>query len=105
MVALFPLFMVAVSGRMIPMQALLTTLPPAERRGAFLSVNSAIQSLGSGTGAWLGGLLLSTSAQGQIHGYGSNGWCAVALLVFTMVWIGRIQTPLAASAPTAASRP
>ncbi|WP_374354484.1 MFS transporter, partial [Chitinimonas sp.] len=47
----FPLFMVMVSSRMIPMQALMTTVPAAEQRGAFLSVNSAIMSLGSGCGA------------------------------------------------------
>ena len=47
-VAFFPVFMVAVSGRVIPLQALLTTIPSQTQRGAFLSVNSAIQSLGTG---------------------------------------------------------
>jgi predicted MFS family arabinose efflux permease len=90
-VAFFPVFMVALSGRMIPMQALLTTVPQAQNRGAFLSVNSAIQSLGNGCGAWLGGLLLSSGSNGQIIGYGSNGWCAVALVSVALWWVGRVQ--------------
>ncbi len=93
----FPVFMVMVSGRIIPMQALLTTVPSADRRGAFLSANSAVQALGTGCGAWLGGMMLSTTATGQIEGYGMVGWVAVGLLVLVVLWVGRVQA--------AASRP
>ncbi|MBV8680711.1 MAG: MFS transporter [Aquitalea sp.] len=90
-VAFFPVFMVALSGRMIPMQALLTTVPEPQRRGAFLSINSAIQSMGNGCGAWLGGLLLSSGAGGTIMGYGRNGWCAVLLVSVAVWWVGRVH--------------
>lgn len=98
MIVLFPVFMVAVSGRMIPLQALITTVPRTDQRGAFLSVNSAIQSLGNGCGAWLGGLLLTNSASGQIVGYGINGWLAVGILTVAVVWIGQVHART--SAPT-----
>jgi predicted MFS family arabinose efflux permease len=98
MVAFFPVFMVSVSGRMIPMQALITTVPPGNQRGAFLSVNSAIQSLGNGCGAWLGGLLLSSSTTGQIVGYGLNGWLAIGILTVAIFWIGQVHAkPVVAS--------
>jgi DHA1 family inner membrane transport protein len=90
-VAFFPFFMVAVSSRIIPLQALLTTVTEPARRGAFLSVNSAIQSLGTGCGAWAGGLLLSSASDGRIVGYGTNGWLAVVLVVICMIVIGRVQ--------------
>jgi DHA1 family inner membrane transport protein len=90
-VAFFPFFMVAVSSRIIPLQALLTTVTEPARRGAFLSVNSAIQSLGTGCGAWAGGLLLSNASDGRIVGYGTNGWLAVVLVAICMVIIGRVQ--------------
>lgn len=93
LVVFFPVFMVAVSSRMIPMQALLTTIPEPAKRGAFLSINSAVQSMGTGVGAWIGGLLLSTAADGQVIGYGLNGWCAVALLCVAMIWIGQVHPP------------
>jgi DHA1 family inner membrane transport protein len=88
----FPVFMVTVSGRMVPMQALLTTVPNPANRGAFLSTNSALQALGSGCGAWLGGLLLSSNASGNIEGYGVNGWLATALVLLAAVWISRVKS-------------
>jgi predicted MFS family arabinose efflux permease len=92
-VAFFPIFMVVVSARMIPMQALLTTVPEPARRGAFLSVNSAIQSLGTGCGAWIGGMFLSTAADGRLVGYGINGWSAVGLIAVAVMWVRYVHAP------------
>jgi DHA1 family inner membrane transport protein len=66
-------------------------VPEPANRGAFLSANSALQALGSGCGAWLGGLLLSSDANGYIEGYGVNGWLATALVVLGAAWVGRVK--------------
>ncbi|RFP26066.1 MFS transporter [Duganella sp. BJB488] len=86
----FPFFMMAVSGRNIPMQALMTTVPEPARRGAFLSSNSAIQQVGSGVGALAGGWMLHTDAAGHIAGYGLNGWIAAGLTLFSVLWVGQV---------------
>lgn len=89
-VMFFPFFMVAMTGRMVPFQAMLTTVPKPQARGAFLSVNSSFQSLGTGCGAWFGGLILTTSMDGSIAGYGTVGWIASALAMgvyFGSAWI------------------
>ncbi|MEC5388307.1 MFS transporter [Uliginosibacterium sp. H3] len=102
LIAFFPFFMVSMSGRSIPMQALMTTVPEPARRGAFLSVNAAMQSLGTGLGAWVGGLMLSNGPGGQILGYGVIGWCATALTVLSVIWIGYVTysaPPIAKVAP------
>ncbi|HAT33483.1 MAG TPA: MFS transporter, partial [Janthinobacterium sp.] len=91
LILFFPFFMTSVSGRNIPMQALLTTIPEPAKRGAFLSANSAIQQLGSGLGAWLGGLSLHTDAAGHISGYGINGWLSVGLSLLAVAWVGRVH--------------
>jgi MFS transporter, DHA1 family, inner membrane transport protein len=91
LIVCFTFFMVAMSGRMVPMQALLTTVPGPSQRGAFLSANSAVQALGTGCGAWLGGLLLSQGAAGQIVGYGTNGWLAIALLAVALLWVSHVK--------------
>jgi DHA1 family inner membrane transport protein len=101
----FPIFMVAMSGRMVPMQALLTTVPAPANRGAFLSANSALQALGTGCGAWLGGLMLSTNASGQIAGYGTAGWAAVAILLCGVAWVGRVGTIRGGAAAPASGMP
>ena len=98
--AFFPFFMVLMSGRMIPMQALLTTVPQPAKRGAFLSLNNAIQSVGTGCGAWLGGLLLTNTADGHIDGYGINGLVAVAIVVFGLFWVYTVMST--GAAPTKA---
>jgi MFS transporter, DHA1 family, inner membrane transport protein len=90
-VLFFPFFMVAMSGRMVPMQALLTTVPETSRRGAFLSANSALQALGAGCGAWIGGLMLTNTASGHIAGYGAIGWLAVAVTMGATLWVGRVK--------------
>jgi MFS transporter, DHA1 family, inner membrane transport protein len=90
-VMFFPVFMVLLSGRMIPMQALITTVPEPRHRGAFLSLNSAIQSVGMGTGAWLGGLLLSSTPDGQLVGYGNIGYISVAAAMFGLIWVHTVK--------------
>jgi DHA1 family inner membrane transport protein len=102
MVLFFPFFMVSMSGRMIPMQALLTTVPEPTRRGAFLSANSALQALGMGCGAWLGGLMLTNTASGQIAGYGTVGWVAAAITIAAVLWVNRVKAA-ADNAPPAAA--
>ena len=96
LVAFFPFFMVSMSGRFIPIQALMTMVPDAPKRGAFLSVNMAIQQLGAGLGAWFGGMLLSTGSGGEILGYATNGWIATALTLFGIFWISRVAQPVVA---------
>ena len=91
LVMFFPFFMVLMSSRMIPMQALLTTVPEPARRGAFLSANSALQALGTGCGAWIGGLMLGNSSAGHIVGYGTVGWVAVAVALVGVFWVSRVR--------------
>ena len=104
LIAFFPFFMASMSGRHIPLQALMTTVPDPPRRGAFLSVNSAVQYLGTGMGAWAGGLLLSPGPGGQIAGYEVNGWLAAGLTLFNLLWIATVKSrpvPVANKAATA----
>lgn len=93
----FPFFMVAMSGRFVPMQALLTTIPEPQRRGAFLSANAAVQQMGTGVGAFAGGLLVHTDASGRLVGYDTIGLIAAALMAFAVWWIGRVQPAPAAA--------
>ncbi len=101
LIALFPFFMVAMSGRNVPMQALMTTVPEPRIRGAFLSANAAVQQIGTGLGALVGGSWLHTDAAGHIAGYGINGWVAAAVSLFSMWWVGRVQPAVAVEPATA----
>ena len=89
----FVLFMTSMAARNISMQALLSTIPSPTQRGAFLSVNAAIQQLGTGLGAWLGGQFLVSDGAGHIANYGTNGWLTAALALFAAFWVVRLRLP------------
>jgi len=84
-------FFVFVSGRMVPGMALLTAAPPPAMRGAFMSVNGALQSGAMGLAAWLGGALISRTPDGLVQGYGRTGWLALCTTVLMVWWVGQLQ--------------
>ena len=80
------IFFVLVSGRMIPGMAILTSAANPAFRGAFMTLNSSIQSAAMGLSALCGGFLISRDANGLIQGY----WmCSVLAIVFNLcaVWL------------------
>ena len=81
---------VVLSGRMIPMMAMLTAAAQPQRRGTFMALNSAVQSLSMGVAAFIGGLVISRNAQDQVVGYGITGWIGVAALMAALVLVNRV---------------
>lgn len=63
-ISLGSVFMVFVSGRMVPTMTLLTHLPDHHHRGAFMGVLNAVRSLGSASGTLIGGLIIHEKVQG-----------------------------------------
>lgn len=82
-------FMVFVSGRMVPAMTLVTRAPSASDRGMFLSLNSALQSMGIGVASYIGGLLLGENSLGELTGYRMNGYlaCLFGLCALFMAYI------------------
>jgi len=77
-------FMILVSGRFVPGMALITGSVEPERRGAYLSVSTAIQHFGSGLSAYLSGKLLTQGIDGRIENFALIGWISA---FFTIVCI------------------
>ncbi len=71
-VAMSALFMICMSGRMIPGMAIVTSAANPALRGTFMTLNAAVQSAAMGTAAWVGGLLISRNAEGVLQGYWQN---------------------------------
>ncbi|HEU4382431.1 MAG TPA: MFS transporter [Anaeromyxobacteraceae bacterium] len=77
--ALFVGFMVASSGRMVPMQALSSRVPEPEERARFMSAQSAVQHLAAAAGAFLGAGMLHELPGGRLGGMDRVAWLALAL--------------------------
>lgn len=86
------LFFMLVSGRTVPAMALLVSSVPSSVRGRFLSLNASAQQLSMGTAAVVGGLLITPRPDGQLEGYGHASLLAVALSLFVIYWVRRINT-------------
>ena len=76
------------NARMIPGMAFLTSAAQPQFRGAFMSLNGAVQSLSIGIATWIGGVLIQRNPQGQVTHY----WmCAVAGIAASVVayWLAQ----------------
>lgn len=93
-------FMVAMSGRFPPAMALITNSVEGRHRGAFMSVNSAVQQGASALANTAAGYVVTRDAlSGQLHGFGRVGWLTVGAF-FLAVWMA---ARLRAAAPHASA--
>lgn len=94
---------VTLSGRIIPAMAILTSAAQAHRRGAFMALNSSVQSFSMGAAAFVGGLLISRDALGHVQGYWLNavgGCVALAASLWVVQRIIMHQNPPQAPVPS-----
>jgi predicted MFS family arabinose efflux permease len=84
------IFMVAMSGRMVPAMALIAASAAPANRGSFMSCNSAVQQFAAGLATSLGGLLLTENDTGALAGFGLVGLlCCGATIgsIFLAGWL------------------
>ena len=79
------LFMVLVSGRMVPSMAIVSASVPAERRGSFLSINSSVMQIASGASTFFAGLILGKTASGSMTHYGTVGFLSVGSTIVCLL--------------------
>ncbi len=79
--AIFGFWFTFSTGRNIPSQAMISTVVEPARRGQFMSVNSSIQQLSTGSAALIAGWVVSEGVGGKIQHYNIVGYLSVAILV------------------------
>jgi len=85
-IGVFGALMVSNVGRMVAAMAMVTSCVEPNRRGAFLSANSSVQHVASGFGAYVGGLIVTQSADGRLEHFGTVGWIAAASTLISL-WV------------------
>ncbi len=73
------LFFVIINGRMIPAQALISSVVLPQHRGGFMSINSSLQQLASGTAAYMAGLIVTKNEAGELFNYNYVGYISIAI--------------------------
>ncbi len=81
-----------VSSRMISSSALVSAIPAAQDRGAFMSINSSVQQISGGIASAIGGKIVVQRPDGFLEGYTSLGYVVIGSMMVTialMYWIDR----------------
>ena len=85
------LMMVGITGRMVPSTALVTGVPDAKDRGAFMSINSSLQQIAGGIGAWIGGLIIvQKSTTSPLEHYDIIGYIVAAITLLSIFLMYRV---------------
>jgi MFS transporter, DHA1 family, inner membrane transport protein len=84
------LFFIFANGRMIPTQALVSSVVTPEQRGGFMSINSSLQQLASGLATTIGGWIVYQSADGRLENYHWVGYFSMAFILLAIFLAGRI---------------
>ncbi|WP_299248567.1 MFS transporter [uncultured Cytophaga sp.] len=77
-------FFISFGARFVPAMTLMTSCVQPQRRGNFLSISSAIQSLGSGVAITIASFIITNDATKKLHHF---GWVGVVACVATAICI------------------
>ncbi len=89
--AITTLFFILVSGRMVPLLAIVGAAVKPQERGTFLSLNATVQSMAMGLASMVGGLFITQTPGGEISGYGWVGLVAACFNVMAALWVGHVK--------------
>jgi predicted MFS family arabinose efflux permease len=100
-VAAVSMMMVSNSGRMIAAMAMINGSVENRLRGGFMSAYSSIQHIASGVGAYLAGLIVTRSANGELQHYGWVGLSGVVATLLSLWLAGRLRPAFPSPRPVA----
>ena len=80
---------VGIFSRMIPFQAMMSTVPSATQRGSFSAISASIQQLSGGIASMVAGHIVSLGADGKLHNFDMLGYVVVgtSLGALALLWM------------------
>jgi predicted MFS family arabinose efflux permease len=85
------LFFIIVSGRFVPAMAIITSSPQPKHRGAFMSLNSTIQSLTMGAASFVSGHIITTNDLGELVNYNWIGFISCGMTLLAIYFASKVQ--------------
>ncbi|NIJ54011.1 MFS transporter [Dyadobacter arcticus] len=82
---------VGITARMISASALMTAVPEAKDRGAFMGINSSIQQIAGGIASLLAGFIVSETSTGFLENYPTLGNVVIFAVIITALLMYRIH--------------
>ena len=97
-------FMVFSAGRIVPAQAMLLGTARPQVRGAFMSLNTAVQHLGSAAAPLLAAVFM-TRTNGKLEGFGTVGLVGAGCAVVSLILAGTLRAAAVPATPQPEPRP
>jgi hypothetical protein len=82
---------VGIFSRVIPFQAMVSSVPAPEQRGAFNAVSASIQQLSGGIASVVAGHIVALGADGKLLHFEVTGYVVVATSLVAMALVWRIH--------------
>lgn len=93
------LFFIIAGGRMIPAQALATSVVPPHMRGGFMNLNSSLQQLALGLASFIGGLIISKDIKtGELQHFDVIGYISIGMSLVCLVFAMQVKATQVAQA-------
>lgn len=91
------LMMTAIMSRVVPAQALVSSLPKMQDRGAFMSINSSLQQVAGGIAAWFGGrIVVQETKTSPLKHYDTLGYIIVIIIILNIIQVYRVSNMIKA---------
>ncbi len=91
------LLMIGIMSRMVPSTALVSAVPNAKDRGAFMSINASMQQIAGGIAAAIAGMIvIQEDKTSPLQHYDTVGWVVVAitsLSIYLLYRVSKMVTP------------
>ena len=95
------LLFMCISARMVATSALISAVPEATDRGAFMSVNSSLQQFAGGLSSGIAGLVVVQTTSGKLERYDKLGYIVGAAMLMTIALMYSVHKIVAAKAAQA----
>jgi predicted MFS family arabinose efflux permease len=103
LIVLNVILFVGITSRMISSSALLTAVPDAKDRGAFMGLNASVQQVSGGIASIVAGLIVIQTSSGKLEHYDILGYVVVASMLIAILMLyyldKRVQKKLDAQKP------
>jgi predicted MFS family arabinose efflux permease len=83
------LLFMGIFSRMIPFQAMMSTVPSTTQRGSFSAISASIQQLSGGIASVVAGHIVTLAPDGKLQHFGTLGFVYVgtSLVALTLLWL------------------
>lgn len=96
-------FFIFVSGRFVPGMAIITSAAIPHLRGTFMSINSAVQSIGTSVATLVASFIITINSQGQLEHYNLVGYVSCSAILITLWLAGHVKI-VTSAAPIAGTK-